>query len=73
MFCLEGFPNASLEQQAQLEWLAEQALSGERASLAGDAFTYWFRPFGAWDGGSLWAFLVYRAVPFVGWVGPANR
>lgn len=70
VFCLEGFPGASLEVQSQLERLADQALSGERRSIAGDAFVYWHQPFGSWEAGSLWAFLVYRAVPFVGFVGP---
>ncbi len=71
VFCLEGFPSASLEQQAQLEWLTDHALSGERRTIAGDAFIYWYQSFGAWEGGSLWGFWVYRALPFVGWVGPA--
>jgi hypothetical protein len=70
VFCLEGFPGASLEIQAQLERLADHALSGERRAIAGDAFVYWYQPFGSWESGSLWAFLVYRAVFFVGFIGP---
>lgn len=70
VFCLEGFPDATLDVQAQLEKLADQALSGQRRSIAGDAFVYWHQSFGSWQAGSLWAFLVYRALPFVGFVGP---
>jgi hypothetical protein len=70
VFCLEGFPNASLEVQSQLERLADHALSGERRAFAGDAFVYWHQPFGSWEVGSLWAFLDYRAVSFVGYVWP---
>ncbi len=73
VFCLEGVTGASLDVQSQLERLADHALSGERRAIGGEAFGYWHQTLGSWAAGSLWAFLVYQAVPFVGFIGPRGR
>jgi hypothetical protein len=72
VLCADGFNTAPEETRSTFKVLADHALAGRPRSFGDRVFTYWFQHLSDGSGGTLWAFVVYSSVAFVGFTGPAR-
>lgn len=71
-YALDGFASARPDAKAKVNRLLQVALSGEKRSLGGNVFTYWFQRLPDSQLATVWMFLVYGRVQFVAYTIPCK-
>jgi hypothetical protein len=70
VLCVGAFDDLPAQQLQNLGNIAQIAGAGRRRVLGDNVFTYHFQTMSDDPDSTLWAFLVYNRVPFVGFTGP---
>lgn len=71
VFCVEGIGGLDIAKLAGFRRAMDQALTGRPTVFGHKVFTYWFQRLPGPNHATLWAFLVYSRVAFLGFTGPA--
>jgi hypothetical protein len=67
VYCIDGVSGRAL---GDFKKAMDQALQGRLKIFGHKVFTYWFQWFADQSDATLWAFLVYSRVAFLGFTGP---
>jgi hypothetical protein len=68
VYCVDAFTDLSIKQAAEVQRLVDVATSGSRRSIGERVFAYWYQSFADKPEASVWAFLFYTRVLFIGFV-----
>lgn len=72
VFCVEGIDSLDLAAIAAFKRVIDQGLKGRPRVFGNKVFSYWFQRLGDRSHATLWVFLVYSRVAFLGFTGPAQ-
>lgn len=71
-YALDGFATADLENSARIREIWQLALSGQKRMFGDNVFAYWFQSLDP-ASATLWAFVVYGCVGFIGFTRPQTE
>jgi hypothetical protein len=70
VFCSEGFSSTPPEIREKFLTLADFASTGSQRTIGNNVFTYWVQRLSDGSDATLWGFLFFLRVAFVGFTGP---